>query len=120
MSLRHGETVFDKIGYQYDTLRNSPDAIDKIKQYYKKQAKKQGNQMPWWMNDANTEPISMNIRLWSAANSTERTDLRAQMLVLFPEMVNGIYGNAAMWLAGAKGIIDPSFRDRYSAGGKVL
>lgn len=120
MSLRHGETIFDKIGCQYDTLRNSPDAIDKVKQYYKKQAKKHGNQMPWWMNDAETEPIGVNMRLWNDANSSEHAELRAQMLVLFPEMVNSKYGNAAMWLAGAKGIIDPSFRDRYSAGGKVI
>jgi len=120
MALPQGKTIFDKLEYPYDKLRNSPDAIERVKQYYKQQAKNQGNQMPWWMNDVETEPIGVNMRLWCDAKSSEHAELRAQMLVLFPEMVNSKYGNAAMWLAGAKGIIDPSFRDRYSAGGKVI
>ena len=34
-------------------------------------------------------------------------------------MVNSDYSNAAMWLASAKGIVNPSFRDVFTAGGKV-
>lgn len=119
MTLQKGETIFDKLNYPYDKLRTSPDAIEKVKQYYKKQAQKQGGSMPWWIDDAETEPISMNIRLWSTLSSSYRDTLKAQMLVLFPEVVNSDYSNAAMWLASAKGIVDPSFRDRFTAGGRI-
>ena len=119
MTLKKGETIFDKLDYPYDKLRTSPDAIERVKQYYKKQAKKQGGSMPWWIDDAETEPISMNIRLWNTLPLPYRNELKAQLLVLFPEVVNSDYRNAALWLASAKGIVNPSFRDVFTAGGKV-
>lgn len=120
MTLKKGETIFDKLNYPYDKLRTSPDAIERVKHYYKKQAKKQGGSMPWWIDDVETEPISMNIRLWSTLSKPYRNELKAQLLVLFPEVVNSDYRNAALWLASAKGIVNPSFRDVFTAGGKVF
>jgi hypothetical protein len=117
MELEQGKTIFDKIDYPYDKLRNSPDAIEKVKQYYKKQAKQQGGRMPWWIDEAT--PIPMNIRLWNTLSLSDREELKAQILVLFPEVVNSDYSNAAMWLASAKGVVDPSFRDRFTAGGRI-
>ena len=119
MTLKQGETIFDKIEIPYDTLRTSPDAIERVKQYYKDQAKQQGGRMPWWIDETETEPISMNIRLWSTLPLQDRNELKAQMLILFPEVVKSDYRNAAMWLASAKGIVNPSFRDVFTAGGKV-
>ena len=119
MSLKKGETIFDKLKLPYDKLRTSPDSIEKVKQFYKKQAKQQGGRMPWWIDESETEPISMNIQLWSTLSIIEKKDLKAQLLVLFPEVVNSDYSNAAMWLASAKGIVNPSFRDVFTAGGKV-
>lgn len=119
MTLKKGETIFDKLNYSYDKLRTSPDAIEKVKQYYKKQAKQQGGRMPWWIDESEMEPISMNIRLWSTLSKSYRDELKAQILVLFPEVVKSDYSNAAMWLASAKGIVDPSFRDRFTAGGRI-
>lgn len=119
MTLEKGETIFDKLNYPYDKLRTSPEAIDKVKQYYKNKAKKQGDQMPWWIDDSDTDPIGMNVRLWNSLPVIERNHLKAQMLVLYPEIVNSNYGNAAMWLASAKGVVNPSFRDIISAGGRI-
>ena len=119
MSLKQGETIFDKLELSYDQLRTSPDSIEKVKQFYKKQAKQEGGRMPWWIDESETEPISMNIQLWSTLPIIDRKELKAQLLVLFPEVVNSDYSNAAMWLASAKGIVNPSFRDVFTAGGKV-
>ena len=102
MDLKSGQTIFDKIGIPYDDFRKSSDSIENVKNYYKKIAKDKGNQMPWWIDDSDTEPVSMNIRLWKNATTKEHSELKAQMLVLFPEIVKSEYGNAAMWLAGAK------------------
>lgn len=121
MTLEKGETIFDKLDCPYDELRTSPDAIEKVRRYYKQQAKANRNQMPWWIDDSGSEPIKMNIQLWNKYSipQSEKLSLGAQMFILFPEMVKGDYGNAAMWLAGAKGIVNPHFRDYFSAGGKI-
>ncbi len=121
MELKSGETIFDKMAVGYDDLRTSHDSIAKIKRYYKSKAEANGNQMPWWISgdDEEAETVGMNIRLWQDLSSTERADLVAQMLVLFPEVVSGKYGKAALWLAGAKGIVCTNIRDLFSAGGKV-
>lgn len=119
MTLHQGETVFDKLNMPYDSLRNSTDNIERVKDYYKKQAKEHGGQMPWWIDDTNTDPISMNICLWNTLPSNYRDELRAQLLILFPETVSSDYGNAALWLASAKGIVNPSMRDIFTAGGRI-
>ncbi len=119
MELKPGETIFDKMSVGYDDLRASPDSISKVKRYYKFKAEANGNQMPWWISGDEEVAVSMNIRLWKDLSVNEKADLVAQILVLFPEVVSGKYGNAALWLAGAKGIVCTNIMDLFSAGGKV-
>ncbi|MBR1792457.1 MAG: hypothetical protein IJ764_02300 [Bacteroidales bacterium] len=121
MELNDGETIFDKMGTSYDELRQSSDSIEYVKKYYKRMAMERGGQMPWWIGteDDDTDPIAMNIRRWSSLRAVELDELRTQILILFPEVVNGNYDNAAMWLASAKGIVNHCIRDNFSAGGKI-
>ena len=119
MNLKSGETIFDKMSVGYDELRTSPDSISKVKRYYKSKAEANGNQMPWWISSDEEAAVSMNIRLWKDLSAKEKADLVAQILVLFPEVVSGKYGKAALWLAGSKGIVCTNIRDLFSAGGKV-
>lgn len=119
MELNTGDTIFDKMNCDYDVLRKSSDAIKKVKEYYKG-LKKRG-QMPWWMDDNVSEPLSISItvRLWNTLSIKEKFYLKSLLFVLFPEVVNRDYSNAALWLASAKGIVVPNIRDLYSAGGTV-
>lgn len=121
MELKPGETIFDKMSVAYDALRKSPDSISKVKSYYKDRAARNGNQMPWWISgdESDSPSVGMNIRLWKDLSSYEKADMVAQMLVLFPEVVSGKYGRAALWLAGVKGVVCSNIRDPFSAGGKV-
>lgn len=119
MNLKSGETIFDKMSVGYDDLRTSPDSISRVKRYYKSKAEANGNQMPWWISSDEEAAVSMNIRLWKDLSANEKADLVAQIIVLFPEVVSGKYGKAALWLAGAKGIVCTNIRDLFSAGGKV-
>lgn len=119
MNLKSGETIFDKMSVAYDDLRTSPEPILKVKRYYKSKAEANGNQMPWWISSDEEAAVSMNIRLWKDLSANEKADLVAQILVLFPEVVSGKYGKAALWLAAAKGIVCTNIRDLFSAGGKV-
>lgn len=119
MQLTSGQTIFDKMNCDYDVFRKEPRAIKIVKDYYKKQNKK--GQMPWWMDDFNVEPIPLpiNIRLWNTLSPNEKMDFKSQLLLLFPEIVDRDYSNAALWLASAKGIVNPSMRDSFTAGGTV-
>lgn len=119
MSLQAGMTIFDKMGISYDELRTSSESIEIVKKYYKARAEKSGNQMPWWISHDDSASLNMNIRLWSALSSKEKYDITAQVLVIFPEVVSGDYGRAALWLASAKGIVCKNIRDPFSAGGKI-
>ena len=119
MDLKKGETIFDKMNCDYDVFRKSPDAIRKVKEYYK--GLKKNGQMPWWMDDDSADPLSISItvKLWNTLSITDRFYLKSLMFILFPEVVNRDYRNAALWLASAKGIVVPNIRDLYSAGGTV-
>lgn len=120
MTLQKGESIFDKIGEPYDTFRKSGDQIKIAKLYYKKKSKKNGLQMPWWISsDDESSTVGMNVRLWRGLPPDEKKSLTAQMTILFPEVILGKYGNAALWLASAKGVVCGNIRDPFSAGGKV-
>lgn len=119
MELSKGNTIFDKIKCDYDSFRKDPNSIKKVKNYYKRQARK--GQMPWWIDENEENPLTLpvNIRLWNTLGMDEREMLLAMFFILFPEVVNGEYGNAVLWMVSAKGVVNPSFRDPFSAGGKV-
>lgn len=119
MELQKGNTIFDKIKCNYDKFRNDPDAIKKIKGYYKRQAKP--GQMPWWIDEDESSPMPLpvNIRLWNTLQKVEKDNLKSLIFILFPEVVCGKYENAVLWLVSAKGVVNSSFRDSFSAGGKV-
>lgn len=119
MELTKGKTIFDKLKCDYDTFRKDPDAIRKVKSYYKSQARP--GQMPWWIDENETEitPMPINIRLWNTLSNDEKNYLKTVLFILFPEVVIGNYNNAALWLVSVKGIVNHCFRDSFSAGGKV-
>ena len=121
MKLNAGETIFDKMGISYDTLRTSGNSIGSVRDYYKEKARREGNPMPWWISDDKAEDssVDMNIKSWHVLPANEKSMLIAQSLVLFPEVIYGDYVNAAMWLVSVKGVICANMRDPFSAGGKV-
>lgn len=121
MQLGNGDTIFDKLKIPYDKLRTAPDSIEIVRKYYKDVAQKKRGQMPWWIssNDADSEPISMNIRHWSSLSTEEQDNLRVQMIILFPEVAAGKYTNASMWLVSVKGVVNHCMRDNFTAGGEI-
>jgi hypothetical protein len=121
MSLNAGETIFDKMGISYDSLRTSGDSIGSVRDYYKEKAKREGNPMPWWISDdkADDSSVDMSIKSWHSLPANDKSLLVAQSLVLFPEVIYGDYANAAMWLVSVKGVVCANMRDPFSAGGKI-
>jgi hypothetical protein len=77
-------------------------------------------EMPWWLTKDDDGGVSnMNLRMWKDVVMTEKRMLIDQMLVLFPEIINSEFDDAALWLCTTKGIINTHFRDIYTAGGKL-
>lgn len=127
MELNESETIFHKMGTTYDDFRKDPDAISKVRKYYREKAAAQNKQeMPWWITSDNVgQTRSFNIRLWNSLEKEEKKDLQAKCMILFPEALNPNggntkYNNISLWLCSYKQVVFPNIRDIFSAGGKIV
>lgn len=126
MELDKDETIFSKMGTSYDSFRMSADNISLVRKYYREKAEQQGKQeMPWWITGENVEKAhSFNIKLWNTLDLSEKRELQAKSMILFPEALNPArnmtkYNKTTLWLCSYKQVINPNIRDLYSAGGKI-
>ena len=118
MCLGPGETIFDKMGVPYDTLRRMENPVEPVSQYYRSKLKP-GEQL-WWAGEHIEEASPATVRLWSALGREEKQELRSMGYALFPELVAGDYKRYALWLVTARGIVNTHVRDEFSAGGQVM
>jgi len=115
-----GQSIFDKIGVGYDDLRqNNP--IAQIKAYYRSQLK-EGDEL-WWIDqqieDTAASPV---IRSFQNLPQEDQRSFIVETMILFPEMFssnNSKFERAAAYLVTRHNAISSSFRDMFSAGGKV-
>jgi len=124
MRLKKGETIFDKMGIDYETLRKLEDPVKPVSAYYKSLLKP--GQSLWWAGGAkeieqtNLVPF---ISLWASLPPEKQTELLVKGYVYFPEMLaqgKGLqskYNRFSLWLA-SNGVVCPNVRDAFSAGGQ--
>lgn len=115
MRLKKGETIFDKMGVTYDTLRNTDNPIAPVSKYYRSQLK--AGESLWWAGDTADETVSATIRLWGKLSTEEKRRHTVYGCVNFPEVFAGNYDRYALWLT-SQGVVDPHIRDQFSAGGQ--
>lgn len=115
MQLKEGETIFDKMGIPYDTLRNLEDPIAPVSKYYRSKLKP--GESLWWAGNSADESVSATIRLWKNLEAEEKKRYIAYACVHFPEIFAGDYDNYALWLT-SQGVVDSHIRDQFSAGGQ--
>lgn len=115
------KTIFEKLHTTYDQFRQNPGRIDLVRRHYVSEALRSGkHEMPWWVGrqslseDLDGETKQMG--LWSDSKIQE--ELKAQMVVLFPEVIEGDYANAALWLCTHRYLICLNLRDQFTAGGQ--
>ncbi len=117
------------MGVAYDQLRNAPDSIEIVRKYYREKAiKAKKKAMPWWLGTSAEESLEehtdMNISLWvdngEYADPERNKRLKAEIFILFPEVVSGNYENAALWLCMRRSVVNFHMRDTFSAGGQQL
>ncbi len=123
MELGAGETIFDKMGIPYDTLRRMDNPVAPVSQYYKQQLKP--GESLWWAADSNIEETVAppTVKLWCSLSPEEKNFYTVQGYAFFPEILGHSntkkYQRYALWLATNCGIINTNIRDQFSAGGRV-
>ena len=118
------QTIFDKLETTYDVFRKDDNKIERVRDYYVRQSLLSGkNEMPWWVGrktlSSNEEDETPMISLFNEKNAHDKLFLVAQMFVLFPEVIEGKYEKAALWLCTHKYLLCLNVRDIFSAGGQV-
>ena len=73
-------------------------------------------------NDSNEESTAPTVKLFSTLLREEQERIRVLLYAMFPEILGNRgdkYNNPSLFLLTRYGIINPSFRDMFSAGGQV-
>jgi len=121
MQLRPGETIFDKMHISYNELRKKENPIAPVADYYRSQLKP--GESLWWAGDSPQEKIvPMKLTLWKGLPLNEKNALKSKALVFIPEIFSSgsnKYNKLTFWLISEYGIVSPSTRDMFSAGGQV-
>ncbi|MEZ9369036.1 hypothetical protein AB4140_09455 [Shewanella sp. 10N.286.51.B2] len=120
MDLNQGESVFEKTQITYNQLSESNNPFALVRDYMKE---KSGDL--WWIDDDDSEEYDyknnvQGIRLWNTLSSIDEENLLVEISALFPTIfsANKNYNDISTYLATKKGIVNPSLRDKFSAGGK--
>lgn len=119
MHLAPGATIFNKLGVSYDELRDEPNPIRTILNYYRSRLKK--NEELWWLDNDGSQGTNLVIRMWGALSLAERKSYLMKGFVFFPEILSNRidkFNRFAMWLATREGVVCRNVRDLFSAGGR--
>lgn len=123
MELKPGETIFDKMGVPYDTLRKLSNPVEPVSKYYKSLLKP--GESLWWAESSNLDQESSppTVKLWSTLPPETKNELTIQGYALFPELLEPgnpkKYNRYSLWLVTQKGIVNTNIRDSFSAGGQI-
>ena len=108
---KQGETIFEKLNTTYQLFCKDEDRIEIVRDFYIQQARTENRQeMPWWVGKRTLETDEMEnvpiIRLMANCTPEEVRALKAQMVILFPQVVLGEYAEAALWLCTHRYILN--------------
>jgi len=122
MKLPTGNSIFDKIGVDYDILRKDTNPIQKIKDYYRSQLK-EGEELWWLDQNGDDNAVSPIIKPFRSLSEKEKENFIVESMILFPEMFgnsNAKFERAAAYLIAEYNVVSANLRDKFTAGGKVV
>ncbi len=122
MQLPEGESIFEKIGIPYDTLRKKDNPVSSIRNYYKSKLN-QGESL-WWIGDKEDDikTFSPIIKNYANLSITEKKLIKADLMIMFPVIFSprstSKYKDIPAYLASRHGVVCSNIRDIFSAGGR--
>ena len=103
------ETIFEKMGISYDDFRalSQSDKMERIRTLY-------DDSSLWWLS---SKQEGFEYRFWNGLPKEEKDAMRIDMMIVCPRVFARDHQAAAVYCLGM-GVINPSMRDVFSAGGK--
>jgi len=115
------ESLFDLMGIAYDDFRclAMHEKMQYIRQYARKRLKK-GERL-WWLEDSSEHTLPIQARLFTELGQAEKTMLRAEAILLCPQIVQSgrsrnKYDDAVLFLLTWHGVVCHQARDMFTAG----
>ena len=117
------KSLFDQMGIPYDEFRNLPmrEKMRHIRSYAKGRLKT--GESLWWLDDEapETHSVPMQTRLYTSLTKSEKTRLRAEAFLLFPEILKSgrmrnKYDRVVLYVLVQHGVLCHQARDLFSAG----
>lgn len=117
------KSLFDQMGIPYDEFRNLPmrEKMGHIRKYAKGRLKT--GESLWWLDDEapETHSVPMQTRLYTSLSKNEKTRLRAEAFLLFPEILKSgrmrnKYDRVVLYILVQHGVLCHQARDLFSAG----
>lgn len=121
MNLELGCSIFDKMGIDYDALRQEQNPIRRIKDYYR-DSLADGEELWWIDSQAEGGLGSPIIRPLRNLSDVEKRKFMVEAMVLFPEIF-GVstlkFERVAAYLVITRNVVSSNLRDLFTAGGKI-
>lgn len=122
MLMSEENSIFKKMGVDYNTIRSSSNPVKAIRSYYKSQMR-EGDALWWIGDDAEDMPsLSPIIKNFSSLDTDVKNTIQGQLFAFFPELFSNSskkYERIPAYLASQHGVVMPNVRDLFSAGGQV-
>lgn len=119
MNLPLGNTIFDKLGIEYDLIRKSSNPVKPFKEYYRNRLE-EGQEL-WWLDKEEYNPESIIFKTWNSLPSDIKLNFKNRGYAYFPEILGARqtkFDRFTMWLSVNQRIICPNIRDIFTAGGR--
>lgn len=121
IEMEEPQPLFEKLEIPYEKFAELP-AVEKMT-YIRKYARgrlKPGERL-WWIEDEESHGIPLEVRLYMNLTDEEKTMIRAQCVLLFPDVLGGKrkrgkYKDVPFFLLKYHNVIAPQTRDLFSAG----
>lgn len=121
MEITNKDSIFSKVGVDYNTLRKLDNPFKPIKKYFRA-GLKEGEDL-WWIDNNEEDVRDLSVKLWGNLSTSDKNKLKIKALAFFPGLLGADpkkYARLATWLVSRFGIVNHALRDTFSAGGQVL
>lgn len=121
LEMDRDSSLFNKMKISYDEFaKQPPDEKMRHVRLYSRGRLKPGERL-WWLEDENSEGKPLQVKLYMSLSKTEKTRLRAEGTLLFPQVVAGSrvkdkYTGPAFFFLTYHNVFCPQTRDLFSAG----